>query len=163
MVAIIRQMEFLVTRGKDVDVLNEKKDLVELHTIRGRLLHYHSLIERIMKEYCNVPITRHVEQSEIERRFIRKLRQDGFNQEEIKKLKKALNRLRKKRNDWGHGFVFYKKRINEKTNNFIVNQGRIKKVCPPYFDKINSDLSFIFDWFRKNNLMEIEGYSINPI
>jgi len=46
--------EIIIRRGK-FNPKPERADLIEIHKIRGRLLHLTSILEAVMKGYCDLP------------------------------------------------------------------------------------------------------------
>jgi len=157
-------MNEIIIRRSKINTKQEKSDLIKIHTIRGRLLHLTSILETIMKGYCNLPLNTNKKAWQIEDLFITKLKLTGnYNLKELDVLKDCLKEIRDSRNDWGHGFVYYKKRKKGKINNSIANKGVIKSITPPYFDETNKNINFVFDWLANHYLLKIKRHYIDVV
>jgi len=151
--------DFLITKDNVSDKNKESDDLQSIHIYRGRFLHWMSIIEKIMKEYCQIQSK--MMYGQLKYKFICKLKEDFRVDEEFDKFAKALIKINSERNIWAHGIVFYEER---KENGFANNSILLNDKTTPlkkYFDEINSYFSMIISWLEKNNLWKIKDY--NPL
>jgi hypothetical protein len=177
-------MRLLISLKKFNDVETELalKDLEELHKIRGRILHYTTFLEGFLKQKvtkkdydaykATCKIRRKFKKLDLNDRIlliIKKFEKLYQKDKDFSQFKKDLNLLRKPyRNDWAHGFVFYKKFILDLTDknckplNFIYNYSKSISIHfkSKYFDKINDVFSRIFYWLNKKKLLKMSGYAI---
>ena len=150
-----------ILHKSDADKTQEIKDLKEVHILRGRFLHYMSIIERIMKEYCSL-LAEKKTYGQIKPIFIQKLKDNKYDEKEgFQSFVEALEEINPDRNSWAHGFVFYDKRKENKPNNHINLNDELKQITPPYFEDINKSFTMIIRWLQKNNFWEIKGYAIS--
>lgn len=138
---------------------DEENDLKEVHILRGRFLHWTSIIERIMNEYCNESKKTY---GKIKDSFIQKLTASELSHKDnFFEFVKALNEINPDRNAWAHGFIFYNEREGSNPNNFLNLNNKLTSVKPPYFEEISKSFSLIIDWLSKNNLWKIDSYAIS--
>lgn len=152
--------DFLIHRNLSKEQeQDEIKDIQDLHILRGRLLHYTSIIERIMKEYCGLANSRKTF-GQIKPDFIKMLSKNGFDKKlGFDEFLKALKNIKPERDAWAHGFVHYEPRAeSEKANNFLT----LNKTASltNYFDSINKDFTTIINWLMNNGLWKINGFNL---
>jgi len=155
--------EYLITDINDSNI-SEFDDLKLVHEIRGRFIHLMSILERIMKEYCGNKAYDKT-YGPLKDFFASELTKSSLNsRENFYEFVKALNDINPERNDWAHGFVYYKKRFDENANNFIRNKtfdeslGQDKEcIRDPYFNKLNDAFEIIIRWLKKNDLWKIKN------
>jgi len=154
--------DFLISNGNITSSkTDEQADLKEVHVLRGRFLHWVSIIERIMKEYCNEVNSKKM-YGQLKDLFIKKLTENNLNDTtNFYEFVKALNDINPDRNTWAHGFVFYKPRSNNQPNNHINLGNNITSIQPPYFDEISKSFTTIIQWLKQNNLWKINNYSLS--
>ena len=137
----------------------DMKDLQRLQILRGRFLHYTSIIETIIKQKCrgSLPDGIHTLRYMI-RYFIAELEKDSkIDQQDIKKLKIDLKKIDPQRDKWAHSLVWYKDRSGkpDRANNLI---GTLKpSSLRSYFDSINQRFTDIFNFLEKYDLIKING------
>ena len=138
--------DFLISEGDiSLSQSDEEKDLRDVHILRGRFLHWTSIIERIMKEYCNELRSKKT-YGQLKEIFIKKLTENNLNDtSKFYEFVKALNDINPDRNSWAHGFIFYKPRTNGKPNNHLNLSDDINSIQPPYFDEISKSFTIIID------------------
>lgn len=152
--------EYVISDKNDGD-LSEFEDLAEVHKIRGRFLHLMSILEKIMKDYCNESNSKKM-YGELKEIFIRRLTENNLNNiDGFYEFVKALHEINPERSKWAHGLVYYKKGFDEKPNNFILLGSSNESIRHTYFEKLNVAFDVIISWLKKNNLWEINDYQIN--
>jgi len=152
--------DFLVSYGDiSLSKKDEENDLKEIHILRGRFLHWTSIIEKIMNEYCSQSKKTY---GQIKDLFIKKLTENNLsNVENFYEFVKALNDVNPDRNAWAHGFIFYNERTGNQPNNFLNLNNKLTSVNPPYFDEASKSFSIIINWLQQNNLWKINSYQIS--
>ena len=184
-------MSIIVT-SKNFKVCDKElafKDLDEVHRIRGRILHFASLVENTLKTVItrraydkhkqilknkkgNIKKFKDLDFNDRSKLFIKYL--DGLNKyknnQEFNKFKSDLNILRKDyRNLWAHGFVYYQKfELDSKDSiykpvNFIKNN---KKVIPihfksQYFNIANKIFPNVINFLYKNKFLRLKRFKIS--
>jgi len=145
--------------------LKDKQDLERLQTLRGRLLHWLSIIERIMNEYCGNQPAQQKEFGTILSPFIAALHANHLDADsEFQNFENALKSIRPKRNDWAHGIIFYEKRDNLNVpKNSIDNRGKIDSVQAFYFDYLSKQFDIVIRWLMKNKLFKLDGYELETL
>lgn len=149
--------DFLISNG---DISSSKHDeeenLKEVHILRGRFLHWMSIIERIIKWYCK-DINSHKTYGQMKDIFINKLAENKLNSiTGFYDFVKALNEINPDGNYWAHGFIFYCPRKNQIPNNFIKLNDKVTSIQPPYFEDIGKSFSVVIGWLKQNNLWKID-------
>ena len=81
--------DFLIFKGNISDKSKESDDLQTIHIYRGRFLHWMSIIETIMKEYCQIQSK--MMYGQLKYKFICKLKEDFKIDEEFDKFVKDRN------------------------------------------------------------------------
>mgnify|MGYP001573984372 FL=1 len=154
--------DFLISYGDVSSSKNdEEKDLKEVHILRGRFLHWVSIIERIMKEYCK-EINSHKTYGQMKDPFVNKLTENKLNDTSgFYDFVKALNEINPDRNSWAHGFIFYSSRENKRPNNFINLNNKLTSIQPPYFNDISKYFSIVIGWLKQNDLWKISTYDLS--
>jgi len=151
--------DFLITKNNVSDKNKEFNDIQTIHIYRGRFLHWMSIIEKIMKEYCQIQSK--MMYGQLKYKFICKLKEDFKTDEEFDNFAKALIKINPDRNIWAHGIVFYEERKEDGlANNSIELNDKIISL-KKYFDDINSYFTTIINWLQKNNLWKLNNY--NPL
>lgn len=159
------------------------KDLEEVHKIRGRILHFSSILEAILKDLVTRQIyTQYRSQISNQNRnyskldfsdrtelFILEVQTRFNNDKNFQKFKRNIKKLRQYyRNPWAHGFIYYQKYENDKKDskykplNFIKNN---KKRIPihfksKHFEIANKIFPEIFKWLKNNNFLKIKYYHL---
>ena len=153
--------EILISTGNyEKHLKKDIQDLRKVHEIRGRIIHYMSIIERIMKNYCGQTSTNKT-YGQIKDLFIQKLTENHLNNtSDFYEFVKALNQLNPNRNSWAHGLVFFEKRdqANEPKNSILMNNQKTSVVHPYFEDHWNKPISIVISWLKKNNLFNINRY-----
>jgi len=149
--------DFLIFKGNISDKSKESDDLQTIHIYRGRFLHWMSIIETIMKEYCQIQSK--MMYGQLKYKFICKLKEDFKIDEEFDKFVKALIEINPERNIWAHGIVFYEERKEDGlANNSILLNDKTTSL-KKYFDDINDYFSVIINWLEKNNLWKLKDFN----
>jgi len=145
--------------------LKDKQDLEKLQTLRGRLLHWLSIIEHIMNEYCGNSSTGQKEFGTILGPFLATLRANHLDADsEFQNFENALKSVHPARNDWAHGIIFYEKRdVPNVPKNNIDNRGKIDSVQAFYFDHLSKQFDIVIRWLMKNKLFKLSGYELETL
>lgn len=166
----------LIKAKKDLEGISAGSNKEGLHTIRGRLIHNMTILERIIREKVtnydlqryNSPRTDFYNMIDV---FSKKLRDSG-NYSDITEIESKLQELRDLfRNPWAHGLVFYESfeedNQEEKPINKLDNKGNIIDISfnsdPNHFDNANELFKYVFQWLFNNQLLTINGYNIKII
>ncbi len=149
--------DFIIYNEEDypsAQLEEDKKDFQRVQILRGRFIHYMSLLEIVMKEYCDMEGSM-LTIREILPMFIDDLKEKlNINETELKKFKKDIEKISHQRDKWAHAIVWYKKRKNKDTsNNFIGADTPLTK----YFDAINQRFKEIFDFLKKYDLIKLKN------
>jgi len=110
--------DFLITKNNVSNKNKEFDDLQIIHIYRGRFLHWMSIIEKIMKEYCQIQSK--MMYGQLKYKFICRLKEEFKVDEEFDKFAKALIEINPERNIWAHGIVFFMKKENRMENQIII-------------------------------------------
>ncbi len=132
----------------------DKKDFQRVQILRGRFIHYMSLLEIIMKEYCDMEGSM-LTIRDILPMFIDDLKEKlNVDEAKLKKFKKNIEKISHQRDKWAHAIIWYKKRKNRDVpNNFIGADTPLTK----YFDAINQRFKEIFDFLTEYNLINLKN------
>jgi len=168
-----------------------ERDLEKIHVIRGKILHFASILEYVMlmtidEELYNL----HKSKLDKKRRkvnfsnatlgdkiriFIEECKKQKFSQ--IEEFESNIKKVMKYRNVWAHGFVYYHKFVvdpkekTKKPKNFIVYPNYGKMVLKPidfetnYFKIANEVFPFVIEWLAQrgifNDLEKIKFTGLN--
>lgn len=128
----------------------DKKDFQRVHILRGRFIHYMSLLEFIMKEYCGKTESK-LTVKKIFPTFIDNLKKNNdIDEKKITRFKKNIERINAQRDKWAHSLIWYKKRNNTGVaNNYL----GAKTSLNAYFGSINKRFEEIFSFLHSFNLI----------
>ncbi len=132
----------------------DKKDFQRVQILRGRFIHYMSLLELIMKEYCELDGS-NLNLREVLPLFIDELKENfPVQDDELKKFRKNIEKINHQRNKWAHAIIWYKKRkVKDTPNNFLGGNTNLNK----YFDKIIERFNEIFKFLNRYSLIKLKG------
>lgn len=183
-------MSILVTSKKFSNCDKELafKDIEEVHKIRGRILHFSSILEAILKDLVtkkiqnihknilknkkgNIKSFGKLDLNDRIKLFLEFLNnQFKFSKDKkFNKLKSNLNVLRQNyRNPQAHGFVYYQRYEKDKKDseykplNFIRNNQKRTPIHfkSKHFDVANKIFPEVFKWIEDNGFLKIKYYSL---
>lgn len=163
------------------------KDLEEVHRIRGRILHFASLIENVLKRVVTKRVYDKYKQIlKNKKGKLKKFKDLDFNDrikiliknledkkkyknnEEFNKFKKDITILRKNyRNLWAHGFVYYQKyELDSKDKAYKpINFIKDKRIIPihfksQHFNIANEVFPNVMNFLYKNKFLRLKKFEI---
>jgi len=156
-------------------------DIPKLHEIRGRLINLSTILENHMKDYLRVrgkkpprnlvgyidPRTKQQVDGVFES-YLNEINSDkSIRKTGIKSFKKHFLFIKKQRDSFAHGIVYYKnpKNLSQfKVNNALFNIDKDDEESlnkkKTVFDKLNTSYRYIFEWLEKKKLLGISGFKI---
>ncbi|PIS06099.1 MAG: hypothetical protein COT80_02515 [Candidatus Buchananbacteria bacterium CG10_big_fil_rev_8_21_14_0_10_33_19] len=182
-------MEYAVIRKnmKTSEFIHVYQDLPEIHKIRGRLLNLSTILECFMKFYLQSKKIKFSQKmidyskrgkDGVFNKFLDEIKKDkSISKKGLKSFEKHFKILTSKRNNFGHGLIYYKnkKKIRPyNINNNILNPFPPKNLSAKpindslnknrtVFDDLNKSYEYVFDWLEKNKILKMEGFEILKI
>lgn len=183
-------MSILITSKKISDCDKELafKDLEQVHLIRGRILHFSSILESVLKRIITKKVYNahkdvlkskkgkikdygKLDLNDRIKLFVKFLENKKAIQKnkDFDKFKSDLNMLREVyRNPWAHGFVYYQKYERDKKDskykpiNFIKNKKRRIPIHfkSKHFEVANKVFPNVFKWLDQKKFLRLKKYDI---
>lgn len=127
------------------------KDMQYVQILRGRFLHFMSILERVMKEECDMTTSTEPLKNVIPP-FIAYLKKKDVHKDEVKSFNKRIRTLNRERDKWAHQVIWYRKRKGSTANQNFIGTAPLNK----YFERINDLFLMVFTFLSRHDMLKIK-------